>query len=164
MKQSAVVKLPYSLHAQLKNLAAARGVTMVDLVHGIVRQAIESGELPDETPGIGVGILLDLDAEDHGPFVRITAPAGTFPLMTYEEAELVARNLKDVKPGEGDVVRTVLAERGRIEVQNVGTGVALIGSPREEGESVRIVMTPALVRDLARQIENVTQGAVANAA
>lgn len=160
VKQHQVIKVPTPLHAQFKALAAKRGVTMVDIVHGVVRNAIEAGEIPDEVPGVRVRLVLDLDSEEHGPFVIITTPEGDLPPMTRETAETVARHLcrENVSGEEVDSYRG--DRRGFWSVTNIGTAVELTGRLHSEDKAPRIVMTPALAKDLARKIRTVATGAV----
>lgn len=164
MAQSQIIKLPSPLHAQLKALAAVRGTTMVGVVHSTIRQAIEAGELPDETPGLKVALVLDLDGEDHGPFVVINTPKGELPYMTKEDAEAVAivlETLGSLDPRGSDVVHNRLAKGGQIAVGFRGTGIEIEGALwGDEKNTVRVIVTAALAGDLARQIRTAATGAV----
>lgn len=160
-----MMQLPAALHGQLKALADARGVTMVDVVHQTVRQAIEAGELADETPGLKVSLLLDLDAQaeaDQGPFVMLRTPKGEFPAMTRDDAESVARSLSEIQAGSEAVFHR-LGKNGELAVSILGRGVEIVGRPWADGETVRSVMPLAIARDLARQMRNVAQSAAPDA-
>lgn len=162
MSQSKIIQLPAPLHAQLKALATKRGTTMVECIHGVVRDAIEKGELKDEVPGLKVTLTLDLDAEDHGPWVIITTPSGDLPRMTREDAEVVARNLCRETTGDGEIDSTRANRNGVWSVGVRGTSVELLGKhPNQPIEkAVRVVMTPAIARDFARQVRRAAEKAV----
>lgn len=162
MKQSTLIQIPTPIHAQLKALAMKRGTTMVEVIHGAVRDAIAAGELPDEVPGLKVRLELDLDAEDHGPWVIITTPSGDLPRMTREDAEAVARNLCREATGDDEIDSTRANRNGIWSVGVQGTSVELLGKhPNQPIEkAVRVVMTPAIARDFARQVRRAAEGAV----
>jgi hypothetical protein len=162
MKQSTHIKVPAPLHARLKTLAERRGVTMVDLIHGVVRQAIDSGELADEVPGLKVDRLLDMDAEEHGPFVRITTPAGELPMLTQDDARAVAKRLAEAMPSDAVVDHHRLDKRGRWIVRYRGTAIELMGGDYEtpDDKLTRVVLSVPLARDFARQIMAAAEGAV----
>lgn len=159
MNQSTHIKIPTPLHAQLKVLAVKRGTTMVEVIHGVVRDAIEKGELKDEVPGLKVRLELNLDTEDHGPHVIITTPNGDLPPMTREDAEAIACYLSETEPGS-DITGNRINKGGHWKVGFVGTSVKLSGQAHGVVKPVEIVLTPAIARDFARQVRRAAEGAV----
>lgn len=159
MNQSQNIKIPTPLHAQLKALAAKRGTTMVEVIHATVRQAIAAGELPDEVPGLKVRLELDLDTEDHGPFVIISTAKGDMPRMTRDDAETVARYLAETEPG-ADIEGQRMNHGDHWRVRFVGTSVKLSGKAHDAEESVEATLTVAFARDFARQVLRVAKQAV----
>ncbi|MEN3239055.1 hypothetical protein PUR29_37080 [Methylobacterium ajmalii] len=133
---------------------------MVDIIHGVVRQAIDAGELEDETPGFKIDLHLDMDAKEHGPFVRVTTPNGEFPLMKREDAQKIGRFLSETEPG-GEAFQSQVNDRKMWSVGFVGTAVEIIGrsfnTPIED--ATRVVMSVPLARDFARQLLAVAQKA-----
>lgn len=159
MSQSTLIKVPTPVHAQLKLLAQRRGMTMVGVIEETIRRAISDGEIEDETPGLKVTILLDLDAKDHGPFVRVTTPKGELPNMTREDAEAVASFLEEIAPGSDNVhVRT---NRGcRWDVSFVGVAIKLTGRGPLDKSPTEAVMTASIAKGFARQLRKAAESAV----
>lgn len=148
MAQSHNLKIPVTLHAQLKALAAKRGVTMVDVIRHTVRQAIVNGELPDEVPGITIDFDNDLDV-----IVRTTA--GDLPTVSRGELELLGRSLLDAKPNAP--AHTSSAKNGLIEVGFVGTAIEIKGTSSITGAYTRTVMTVEDARDFGRQLVSMSK-------
>ena len=161
---SQMLKIPTPLHAQLKALATKRGTSMVAVVHDFVRKAIEAGELEDEVPGFRVRIELNLDAEEHGPFVIVSTPEGDLPPMTRQTAELYANALAEIAPGDDTQARSVTNLTGYWGVTNVGTGIKLYGGSDSSKGRIGGVVTLEFARDLARQLRAAAPNAVGDAA
>ena len=162
MNQSSNLRIPAPLHAQLKALAATRGTTMVDVLHDTVRQAIEAGEIPDEVPGFKVSLLYDMDADNHGPFVVVETPGGTFPRLKCEEAEIIASRIERLNPGD-TLTRHSREKGGRWTnwtIENAGTSVRIACDPHDSGERVEVVLTVAFARDFARLLRRVAESAM----
>ena len=159
--QSQNIKIPTPLHAQLKALATKRGVTMVEVVHSVVRDAIMAGELPDEVPGLKVRLEahLDGDESEFGPWVVITTPDGNLPRMTREDAEAVARNLCRENADGDDITHVRMNRAGTWEVRMQGTSIQLTGKTHDAEKAVEVILTPTIARDFARQVRRAAEKA-----
>lgn len=142
MKQSALLKLPFPLHAQLKALAKTRDTTMVQLIADLVDQAAAAGEIPDAIPGF----IIDVS----GNRISLMAGADRIAVMTADEARDFADTLESVT--QKNLVAHVV-ESGVVSVGSIrrrGTGISIepdIGDPTRS-----YVVAPSVALSLARQI------------
>lgn len=142
MKQSALLKLPLPLHAQLKALAKARDTTMVQLIAVLVDQAATAGEIPDETPGF----IIDVS----GRLISLAAGSDQIAVMTADEARELADTLERVTQSK-PVTRVV--ESGGVSngsVRRRGTGISI--EPSIGASTRSYVVAPSVASSLARQI------------
>jgi hypothetical protein len=147
MKQSTIIQVPIPLHAQLKALAKARDTTMTGVLAAFVQQAVKAGEIDEAIPGF------ELTAERG----RITLGKHLVAL-TPEHARELADNLEAaIEPSGGPprrVHRLSPADEGFAVVTRRGTGIEI-----DTGNGVRSVVTPAIARDLARQLRKAAKAA-----
>lgn len=156
MQQSQNIKLPGPIHAQLKALATVRGATMVDVIAGFLRQAIEAGEIAPESAGLSVGITLDLDDEDGpGPWAFIKANDGDMPYMSRAEAEFIAEALTLEKSPSPTALNFCTNRFGSWHIEARGTSIQINGTGHSDDRPfIRLIMAPVVARSLAKQLRD----------
>jgi hypothetical protein len=143
------VALPVPRHAQLKEIADKRGVSIADLIGQFVNQSIQKGEIADITPGLEVNI----GGEPGTGTPKVTLPIGEF---LSRMAPAVARQLADVleDPEKGKLLFSSVIENPNVvgwdKLRVSGKGVALVLSSIKSGESV--TMSRSIAKDVARQL------------
>lgn len=142
MTATTLLRVPTPLHAQLKTLAALRSTTMVSLLHGIVRDAIAAGELPDTVPGFALTLNLD----QTPPRMILEADDAILAEMTASDAREIADKLDSVTKRGGTAY--VVLERWQVMIRNVGPGVAIERQDPLGGE-VRRTLSLAYAAELA---------------
>ena len=143
-----MIQVPKSLHAQLKALAAARGVTMVDLLHSFAGDAISAGELADVTPGFEL-------AQADDTLVFSISNGCALAVMTLAQANHVAFILDRVAYLGGDM--SIVVENGVFAASRKGLGM-MIWNMAEDDHAARTIVTPQVARNLARQIRTAAAG------
>lgn len=136
---------------QLKRLGRSWEIKSTEVIEHLIFQAMKSGDLPDETPGI------DLErSSDNGVIVGIS---GLAPMrLTAGEVQHLSGKLTwlpepetapgfDLKPVDG----------GRWFSARVGRGFVHAITDKN-GNTAKLTATKGLLRDLARQLPNTALG------
>ena len=144
-----MVALPVPRHAQLKELAEKRGISMADAIGSFINEAIAAGELADVTPGAEVRV----GREPATGTPKVVLPIGDF---TSRMSPDVARHLADVleDPEKGKLLVSSFIENpntiGWDKLRVFGKGPAIVLSSARSRES--LTMSKSIARDLARQL------------
>jgi hypothetical protein len=141
----------------LEALAAARGATMVEVIAGFLRQAIEAGEIKPESAGLSVGITLDLDDESGpGPWAVIRTNEGEMPYMSRAEAEFVAEALTAEKSSSPTALNFCTNRFGSWHIEARGTSMQINGTGHSDDKPfIRLIMAPVVARVLATQLQEI---------
>lgn len=155
------VGLPRERLHQLRALADKRGTTLVGVIEGVISQAIEAGEIPDE--------ILGFKAE-RGDFgrIQITVRDTAFPAVGAAKAEAIALVLDaaagkvdaDARPGfallPGKLVPIKLDEElnypATMAIGRHGRAVLISFRDERTSDVMKTALTPSLALDLARMI------------
>lgn len=150
--------------AQLHALANRRNKGLVDLIDGIINDAIAAGEIPDELPGFDV--FRDDDA------IVLTIRGKTLPMIPNQTARAIAHVLDaasgktEIEAVEGFSIAMDKAVGLKLQDGDVahdlaiarhGRGVLLTFRNNRNGEIIKTGLAPGIATDLARMIRSALQ-------
>ncbi|WP_410824347.1 hypothetical protein [Methylobacterium oryzisoli] len=154
--QQGTIGLPAERLAQLREIAKARGTTIVGIVEAAIAQAVEDGEIPDELPGLA-SVVPDDD------ILCLTIRGAPLPFLTREKAMVISTVLEAAAGVvHGDLGFSIKVGKGT--AVDLGSGVKLMIGRHAKAVLISIVdaktgeprmktaTTPSLALDLAQII------------
>lgn len=155
-RQTTTITLPFERGSQLRAIAAARGLSLTELICRYIESEVQAGAIPDEVPGFRLRVV--------SGFIEFSIQGRTITLSKKEAGE-VAKALADVDPycrlelennnlhleirrrGRGLVIRFLASEKMR-QWSRQGLSQSTIPWTRQG-------LSLATARDLARLIRTV---------
>lgn len=143
MAQRTTIAIHPARAAQLRALAAHHGVTVVEMIERLTVQALHAAGMSDALEGLEI----DRHPDDTVWFAAIGMPHLNLP---FDKAREVADALDFVAERNGR--KTIELHGGdRVDVERVGNGLT-IATAWPNGMVGKQSMTPAMARDLAKQL------------
>ncbi|MGN8117519.1 hypothetical protein [Labrys sp. 22185] len=148
-RPSSTITLPAARAEQLRRLAAARNVSVVAALEGLLSEAVARGELPDELPGFAVQVVGEsvvVSMPGQKGLVRLPA---TDWLIIQSMATMIERLATNDMVGRGYKIQ--LEADCLVTLGRTGRGIVV----KVEGASTDAVsMTGAVALDLVRLIRS----------
>jgi hypothetical protein len=144
------IMLPAERIAQLRTLAAAEGITVIELIERWINAEIAAERLPDILPNFEVTAV-------EGR-VWFTVKDFSFPTMTPVQAEQIANTLLEIAKANDTTGLKAKFGTGEdeisLEIARKRRGVLISGEDARTERAVKASLTPGMARDLARIIRN----------
>lgn len=144
------IMLPAERIAQLRTLAEAKGITVIELIERWINAEIAAERLPDILPNYEVAAV-------EGR-VWFTVKDFSFPTMTPVQAEQIANALLEIAEANDIAGKKAKFGTGEdeisLKVARKGHGVLISGEDAQTERTVKASLTPGMARDLARIIRN----------
>ncbi len=144
-----LIRVPTDLHTKLKELAHLRRSTMVDVIHGFIRDAETAGELKPGTSTFG----LELDLDRDPPRTVLTTEGATLAEMTAEQTREFADKLELIARRGGS--QFVAVEGGQVMIARHGTGIVIERQdplPEPDEQPIRRSLNAAFAAELAERL------------
>jgi hypothetical protein len=140
-KPTTTISISTEQASQLRDIAAARDLTVQSLLSHYIKTEIEAGTIPDGVP--------DYQIESKGSGISF-AVDGINLMLTRAEADDIANCLDDVAFHDGTFGFPDLTAKDILEIRRRGRGLILLIYQRNPRAKTRRTLSPNVAGELAR--------------